>query len=79
VTGKRSKAERDGAVIEAADIGLFHEMPTELTDTLIVTSKRHAKESRRRFTASLDEQAAESEKDESFARKEIDRSAGHID
>ena len=62
VTGKRSKAERDGAVIEAADIGLFHEMPTELTDTLIVTSKRHAKESRRRFTASLDEQAAESEK-----------------
>jgi len=37
-------------------------MPRELTDTLIVTSKRHAKESQWRFTASLDKQAAESKK-----------------
>jgi hypothetical protein len=43
VTGWKSKAP------PVKSIGLFHELPVELQDSLVVTSKRHAPESRQKF------------------------------
>jgi hypothetical protein len=34
-------------------VGLFHDLPVELQDSLVVTSKRHAHESRQKFNESL--------------------------
>ena len=34
-------------------VGLFHDLPVELQDSLVVTSKSHAPESRQKFNESL--------------------------
>jgi hypothetical protein len=47
VTGQKSKTP----VVKS--VGLFHELPPELQDSLVVTSKRHAPESRQKFRESL--------------------------
>ena len=47
VTGRMSKAP----VVKS--VGLFHELPPELQDSLVVTSKRNAPESRQKFRESL--------------------------
>jgi hypothetical protein len=47
VTGRRSKAPG------VKSVELFHELPLELQDSLVVTSKRNAPESRQRFRESL--------------------------
>jgi hypothetical protein len=47
VTGWRSKAP------SVKSVGLFHELPVELQDSLVVTSKRHAPESCQKFSESL--------------------------
>jgi len=49
VTGRSSKAEHSGA----KPFGLFHELPIELQDSLVVTSKRNSRESRWKFRESL--------------------------
>ena len=47
VTGQRSKAP------SVKSVGLFHDLPVELQDSLVVKSKRHAPESRQNFSESL--------------------------
>jgi len=47
VTGQRSKSP------SVKSVGLFHELPVELQDSLVVTSKRHVSESRQKFNESL--------------------------
>jgi hypothetical protein len=47
VTGRKSKAP----VVKS--VGLFHDLPLELQDSLVVTSKRNAPESRKKFRDSL--------------------------
>jgi hypothetical protein len=47
VTGWRSKTP------SVKSVGLFHELPVELQDSLVVMSKRYAPESRRKFQESL--------------------------
>ena len=47
VTGQRSKSP------SVKSVGLFHDLPVELQDSLVVTSKRHAPESRQNFNESL--------------------------
>ena len=48
VTGRRSKKAPS-----VKSVGLFHDLPVELQDSLVVTSKRHAPESRQNFNESL--------------------------
>jgi hypothetical protein len=45
--GGRSKAS------PVKSVGLFHELPLELQDSLVVMSKRNAPESRQKFRESL--------------------------
>ena len=47
VTGRRSNEP------SVKSVGLFHELPVELQDSLVVTSKSHAPKSRQKFMASL--------------------------
>jgi hypothetical protein len=47
VTSWRSKAP------SVKSVGLFHDLPVELQDSLVVTSKRHAPESHEKFNESL--------------------------
>jgi hypothetical protein len=47
VTGRKSEAR------SVKSVGLFHELPTELQDSLVVTSKRNAPESRQKWNESL--------------------------
>ncbi len=47
VTGQRSKA------CSVKSVGLFHELPLESQDSLVVMSKRNAPESRQKFHESL--------------------------
>ena len=53
VSGKRSKAERDGEEMLDGDIGLFHQLLIELTDSLIATGKRNANNLRRAILEAL--------------------------
>ena len=47
VAGRRSKAP------SVKSVGLYHDLPVELQVSLVVTSKRHAPESRQKFNESL--------------------------
>jgi hypothetical protein len=47
ITGRRSNTP------SVKSVGLFHKLPVELQDSLVVTSKRHAPGSRQRFQESL--------------------------
>ena len=47
ITGRKSKSP------SVKSVGLFHELPVELQDSLAVTSKRHAPESRQKFNESF--------------------------
>ena len=58
VTGKRIQAEIDGEDAEPVELGLFHELPSELTDSLIAVSKKNAHQVRRTFNDSLKRQSA---------------------
>ena len=49
VTGRSRKAEHSGA----KPVGLFHELPIELQDSMVVTSKRKSRESQWKFRESL--------------------------
>jgi hypothetical protein len=48
VTGRRSKKAPS-----VNSVGLFHDLPVALQDSLVVTSKRHAPETRQKFRESL--------------------------
>ena len=63
-TGKRSKAERDGDDIVEQEVGLFHQLPSALTDSLIVSAKRQADRSRRTFNEALRVQAVTREENQ---------------
>jgi hypothetical protein len=63
VTGREGKG-KDNPVL-----GLFHQLPEELTDSLIVTGKRHAKATRRDFNRKLRIQEEKSEQKEKFAKE----------
>ena len=56
-TSKHSSAERNGDEIEVDDIGLFHQLDSELTDSLIDTAKRNAGNLRRSTIEALRIQA----------------------
>ena len=58
VTGKRSQLEIDGEEVQSGECGLFHQLPSELTDSLIAVSKKNAFQVRRTFNESLKRQAA---------------------
>ena len=58
VTGRRSKTEIDGEDAEPVEMGLFHELPSELTDSLIAVSKKNAFQMSRTFNESLNRQSA---------------------
>ena len=58
VTSRRSKTEIDGEDAEPVDMGLFHELPSELTDSLVSVSKKNAFQVSRKFNESLKQQSA---------------------
>ena len=78
VTGKRSKAERDGDDIVEQEVGLFHQLPSELTDSLIVSAKRQADKSRRTFNEALRVQAAAREEKQKALRDNKIKAAEEI-
>ena len=54
-------------------MGLFHQLPSELTDSLIVTAKRQSKTTRRAFNDALTAQAASrEEKQKALCNKKLD-------
>jgi hypothetical protein len=63
VSGRRGKEEPN------AMIGLFHQLPEQLTDSLIVTGRRHAKATRRDFNRRLRLQEERSEQKEKLAKE----------
>ena len=77
VSGKRSKAERDGEEVLDGEIGLFHRLLIELTDSLIATGKRNAKNLRRAILEALKLQAsAREEKVKALQNKKLDAARG---
>ena len=69
VSRKRSKLDRDSKEVEEQTVDLSHDLREELTDSLVLMSKRFAEDSRRQFQGSLDRAAAEREKNQKV-RKE---------
>jgi hypothetical protein len=69
VTGRKGKKESN------AVIGLFHQLPEELTDSLIVTGRRFANATRQDFNKRLRRQEEKSEQRENFAREKKMKSA----
>ena len=59
VSGRRGKEQAPNAMI-----GIFHQLPEELTDSLIVTGRRHGKATRRDFNRRLRLQEEKSEQKE---------------
>ena len=53
VTGRKVKNKPDA---HSAVLGLFHQLPDELTNSLIVTGRRNANVTRRDFTKRLRKQ-----------------------
>ncbi len=66
VTGRKgaNKSEAPNAVI-----GLFHQLPEELMDSLIVTGRRHANATRRDFNKRLRKQEEKSAQKENLAKE----------
>ena len=64
VSGRRGKEQAPNAMI-----GLFHQLPKELTDSLIVTERRHGKATRRDFNNRLWLQEEKSEQKEKLAKE----------
>jgi hypothetical protein len=64
VSGRRGKEQAPNAMI-----GIFHWLPEELTDSLIVTGRRHGKATRRDFNRMLRLQEEKSEQKEKLARE----------
>ncbi len=62
VTGRKGKDAN-------AVIGLFHQLPEELTDSLIVTRRMHANATQRDFNRSLWLQKEKSEQKEKSAKE----------
>ncbi len=60
VSGRRGKEQASNAMI-----GLFHQLPKELTDSLIVTGRRHGKATWRDFNNRLRLQEEKSEQKKS--------------
>ena len=58
VSGRRSAAERAGEEVEPPPVGLFHELRSELRDSLILTSKCDASKCHQESTESLRRQSA---------------------
>jgi len=65
VTGRKGKGEGEDNTV----LGLFHQLPEELTDSLIVTGKRHAKATRQDFNRKLRMQEEKSEQKEKLAKE----------
>ena len=65
VTGRRGKGEGEDKPV----LDLFHQLPEELTDSLIVMGKRHAKATRRDFNRKLRMQEEKSEQKEKLAKE----------
>jgi hypothetical protein len=65
VTGRKGKGEGEDNPV----LGLFHQLPEELTDSLIVTGKRHAKATRQDFNRKLRMQEEKSEQKEKLAKE----------
>ena len=63
VTGRRSKKAPS-----VKSVGLFHDPPVELQDSLVITSKRHAPESRQNFNESLRRQREQQYEKKAVAR-----------
>ena len=64
VSGRRGKEQAPNAMI-----GIFHRLPEELTNSLIVTGQRHGKATRRDFNRRLRLQEEKSEQKEKLARE----------
>ena len=68
VTGRKSKKNDD----DPSSIGAFHELRSELQDSLIITCKRHADTTRKDFARKLCEQrAARAEKAKLLRDKQL--------
>ncbi len=65
VTGRKRKGKGEDNPV----IGLFHQLPEELTNSLIVTGRRHAKATRRDFNRKLRMQEEKSEQKEQLAKE----------
>jgi len=79
VTGRRSKTERDGEEVDAAEIGLFHELLSEVTDSLIYGAKKNAKQSKREVDGLLRIQAGSREQKQLASRgKKLDNARGGL-
>ena len=67
---------QDGSSTKAnAVIGLFHQLPEELTDSLIVTGRRHANATRIGFNKRLRKQEEKSEEKEKLAKEKKQKAA----
>jgi hypothetical protein len=64
VTGRKVKNKPNAP---SAVIGLFHQLPEELTDSLIITGQRNANATQRDFTNRLSKQEEKSEQKEKLA------------
>ena len=64
VSGRRGKEQDPNAMI-----GIFHRLPEELTDSLIITGRRHSKATRRDFNRRLRLQEEKSEQKEKLAKE----------
>jgi hypothetical protein len=63
-SGRRGKEQDSNATI-----GIFHQLPEELTDSLIITGQRHSKAIRRDFNRRLCLQEEKSEQKEQLAKE----------
>ena len=66
VTGRKVKNKPDAP---NAVLGLFHQLPEELTDSLIVKGRQNANATRRDFTKRLRKQEEKSEQKEKLISK----------
>ena len=66
VTGRKVKNKPDAP---SAVLGLFHQLPDELTDSLIVTGRQNAIATQRDFTKRLRKQEEKSEQKEILAKE----------
>ena len=64
VSGRRGKEQDPNAMI-----GIFHRLPEELTDSLIITGRRHSKATRQDFNRRLRLQEEKSEQKEQLAKE----------